>query len=552
MTKSSFDWNSIQNSLHALKFTTLGVSNVVKYIHDLDLLESEIYERQSSLARDYYTNPGDASARATLQSFYADIHPDASALVQACASRLSDVQDTLPEQWIPTLLPFIQSDEGKISGAIAELQGEAETYSSLSALVTYEYLDGQGDLLADRGSDDRSIRERAHRAMINAERIAAERKAELFVSLHAKRQSIARDAGFKSYADLAWSRPPLSERDYSRNDVIALRESVRRYIPGLLQILANTRKGTVGGARPWDDQIALDGKFHRSPIKDPDQALDAVGKILSELSPVLEKDFSRMRQMGVFNIAGPYDKYRQPITNYLPISGLPWVSCWYSGVSSSVFTLLHEVGHALHLYRIPKESLFRQHYPAKEYMEFVAQATETVSLPYLGHFFGEDSLPGVKLSLIERALKLIVNMTALDEFQERAYSLGEADTESLNEIYIDVLKHYPNGVDIDGIDDLVKFDWASWHVIVHPFYNLEYVLAWIGALTMLTGDEASGALLEKASARAQDAPTSSLFRDVGLRIPPTEADVAHLAAQLTSLVHISLNALSDHSIVGTK
>lgn len=552
MTESSFDWDSIQNSLQDLKCTILEANNVTKYVRDLDLLESEIYERQSSLARDYYTNPGDLSARTALQSFYADIQPDASALVQACASRLSDVQDTLPEQWIPTLLPFIQSDEGEISRAIAEIQGEAETYSSLSALVTYEYPDGQGDLLADRGSDDRSIRERAHRAMIKAERTAAERKAALFISLHAQRQSIARDAGFKSYTELAWSRPPLSERDYSRSDVVALRESVRKHIPGLLQVLANTRKTAVGGSRPWDDQIALDGKFHRSPIKDPEQALDAVGNILNDLSPALEKDFSHMRRMGVFNIAGSHEKYRQPITNYLPISGLPWVSCWYSGVSSSVFTLLHEVGHALHLYRIPKESLFRQHYPAKEYMEFIAQATETVSLPYLGHFFNEDSLPGVRLSLIERSLKLIIGMTALDEFQERVYSIDEVNIEILNEIYIDVLKQYPNGIDIDGIHDLVKFDWASWHVIVHPFYNLEYVLAWIAALTLLAGDEASGALLEKASARAQDAPTSSLFQAVGLRIPPTEADVAHLATQLTSLVHISLNALSDHSIVGTK
>ena len=120
MTESGFDWDSIQNSLHALKSTILEANNVTRYVHDLDLLESEIYERQSSLARDYYTNPGDLSARTALQSFYADIQPDASALVQACASRLSDVRDTLPEQWIPTLLPFIQSDEGEISRAIAD------------------------------------------------------------------------------------------------------------------------------------------------------------------------------------------------------------------------------------------------------------------------------------------------------------------------------------------------------------------------------------------------------------------------------------------------
>lgn len=546
-----FNWIPLRAALEQLQHAPLTPESAAVYVLELDQLEAAVYEQQSSLSRAYYTDPTNSDARAALVAFYEEVQPRAAALVKACAARLSVVQDALPQSWLPTLIPFINTGGDEyVTAALSRIQSEAERFGAISATVSYEYPDGEGDLLADRGSPDRAVRERAHLVMLDAERHAAKEKVELFVQLHAMRQDVARSAGYATYTDFAWSRPPLTERDYTRQDVAALREHMRNLFPPVLRRLNEIRRQTVGGARPWDQTLSLDGQLHRSFIKDPQEALDAVQRIMDDLSVELSGAFRALRAGGTLHVAGPDDDYRQPITNFLPVSGLPWVSCWYSSVPTSVFTLLHEVGHALHLYRMPKDALFRQHYPAKEYMEFVAQATETVSMLHMDHFYDQAALPAVQLSLIERALKTIITMTVLDEFQERAYALDVVTEPQLNALYHETLSRFMSGEDCEGLEELIAREWATWHVIVHPFYNIEYVLAWIGALAWMGRDD-GGHLLERATARHQDAPTGVLFSSLGLQIHPGMDELQAIRDRMVEVVENCLNQLHVRSIVTT-
>jgi len=542
-----FSWQKIREDLESLNQVDLSSENLVDYIRRLDDLEAAVYQESSSLLRNFYTQPESIEAHSAYSNFSQTIMAESATLVKSCAIRLNPFKDDLPKVWRSTLLPFMHMNAD--AGAAAELagiDGAAQEFNAFGTQIVYEYPDGQGDLLADRAHPDQEVREKAYRGLVGCMESARTAQAKLFIQLFVRRQRVARSSGETNFLSLAWKTEPLTERDYTPADVARLRNGIRRYISPLLIRLNGTRRTffKIEHFRPWDADLSIDGKSRLSVIESADDAIQAVESVLTDISPKLADVFRQLREEDVFSVVGEGAPFRQAYTDYLPKDELPWVSLWYNRSSTMVFALIHEVGHAIHLKSVPKDALFRQHFPSKEYTEFIAQSTEAMSLDYINHFFSQEDVPAVRLKFFERVLGSMVRMCMLDEFQERVYQLDEIDLDTLDRMYIDLLKEYPTGIDFEEIGELVKRDWVTWHVIVRPFYNMEYVIAWVAALQSLNlSPEKRALILEKGSSRAQDDETTRLFSDLNLAMLPTAGILDNLSKFLTEAIDADLNIL---------
>jgi len=173
----------------------------------------------------------------------------------------------------------------------------------------------------------------------------------------------------------------------------------------------------------------------------------------------------------------------------------PYVLMNYQGNLKDVFTLAHELGHAMHTYYSNKH----QEYPNADYRIFVAEVASTLNEALLN----ADLL--AKTSDAKRRAYLINNY--LDEFRGTVFrqtmfaefemivhgevGRGEAVTcEQLMEIYYDLNKQY-FGSDI-VVDELIAMEWARIPHFYRPFYVYKYATGFSAAAALAKQITAEG------------------------------------------------------------
>ncbi|MFB9991644.1 hypothetical protein ACFFLM_06650 [Deinococcus oregonensis] len=518
-----FDWSVTRRGLQVLLSDPLTSANVTDFMRSLDHLEAQVYEHQSWLEYATYTDPSNGSVRQALSDFKREVQLEARALIDGCAARIEPHFDALPEAWKPCLRPFVfrpKYDEA-VNQLLAEVSSRSTEFSAIQNAVIYVYPDGtEGNPLDVRGSPDAQVRERAHRAMLHAEAQVQGQYVTLFKELHSLRTQAAQQAGYATALDMLWYSEDLAERDYGIDEVRRLREQVKTYVCPLLQQIRDYRARLLNTPTltPWDAVIGLGGRSLRLQIPEVQATLDELGQVLLQLSPQLAHTFSTQREANLYAVAGVNDPYRPGYGNFLPVTGRSWITCWYANAPETLFILIHEVGHTLHRAMIGSDKLFRQHFPAVEYAEFVPQFLEVISLPHLTAFFGEEYLQDAQLLLLERALGVMVYRALMDEFQEVVYSRVTLDDLDLGALYLELLAHYPTGIDHSGLHDLHAVEWVNWHAFMRPFYGIEYVTAWYAALHWF--GEALPDQVDAIFSRSQDATTRNMFDDLGASMCP--------------------------------
>lgn len=174
----------------------------------------------------------------------------------------------------------------------------------------------------------------------------------------------------------------------------------------------------------------------------------------------------------------------------------PYVLLNYNGTLNHVFTLAHEMGHAIHSYY----SDGNQDYVYAGYKIFVAEVASTVNESLLIQYLIEHAdSPQEKAYLINYFLEqfrtTLYRQTMFAEFENVAHQLveqGEALTvETLCDIYYGLNQQY-FGEDVD-IDREISMEWARIPHFYNAFYVYQYATGFSAAIAIskaiLTGDE---------------------------------------------------------------
>lgn len=160
----------------------------------------------------------------------------------------------------------------------------------------------------------------------------------------------------------------------------------------------------------------------------------------------------------------------------------PYVLLNYKKTTNNVFTIAHELGHALHTYHSNKY----QPQAKADYRIFVAEVASTVNevllLKYLLKNSDDKKLKKYLLSYYTDMIKsTLFRQTQFAEFEYAAHTMAEEGKpltkDALNEVYYNLNKKYYGRSVVS--DDEIAYEWAR----IPHFYNAFYVYKYATGIT---------------------------------------------------------------------
>jgi len=166
----------------------------------------------------------------------------------------------------------------------------------------------------------------------------------------------------------------------------------------------------------------------------------------------------------------------------------PYVLLNYQETTNDIFTVAHEMGHALHTYK----SNETQVYAKADYTIFLAEIASTVNeVLLLKHLYKKSEDKNLKKYLLNYYMDMIrgtmFRQSQFAEFEQTAHAKAEAGEaltkESLNAIYYQLNKDYYG----DGIvhDAEIAYEWARIPHFYNAFYVYKYATGIISAISIV-------------------------------------------------------------------
>ena len=144
---------------------------------------------------------------------------------------------------------------------------------------------------------DRAVREDAYRKI--QERRLQDKDAlnELFNNLMAKRNEVAKNAGFTNYTDYRFKE--LGRFDYDKEACYAFHRAVKEQVVPLVKIIYQRKKEKLGldTLRPWDLEAEQDGVKALQPFATSDELLEKSITCFSKLRPFFGDCLAKMKSI---------------------------------------------------------------------------------------------------------------------------------------------------------------------------------------------------------------------------------------------------------------
>lgn len=223
----------------------------------------------------------------------------------------------------------------------------------------------------------------------------------------------------------------------------------------------------------------------------------------------------------------------------------PYVLMNYQGTLDHVFTLAHEMGHALHSYYTNRTQPYHySHYPI-----FLAEVASTTNEAILMHHLLETTEdPDLRLALLnqyaDQIRGTVVTQVMFAEFEHRIHTMAEAGEaltwQSVSQVYRDIFTRIC-GPELE-FDDRAALGWARIPHFYSGYYVYQYATGYSAAIAfarrILSGGEAERkAYLGFLEAGDSDYPIEILRRaGVDLTTPSAVNDTLDLFESLISRI----------------
>ena len=329
-------------------------------------------------------------------------------------------------------------------------------------------------------SSDRSVREAAFKSMFGTFEQFSNTIASTFTANIKQAMFFAKARGYSSTRAMYLAGSNVPETVYDN-----LIECVHEALPSMYRYVALRKKMLgVDELHMYDVYVPI---VPECKMKVPfDQAKET---ILKALEPMGEEYLAALKE-------GFDNRWIDACENAGKRSGAycsggstghPYVLMTYKETLDNMFTLAHEMGHAMHSYFSNKV----QPHQTAGYRIFVAEVASTCNEILLTRYLLKTTTDKAQRAYIvnhflDTFKGTLFRQTMFAEFEKTAHKMmedGEALTaEKLNKVYYDINAKYfgPDMV----CDDLIKLEWARIPHFYTPFYVYQYA----------TGISAAGAL----------------------------------------------------------
>lgn len=272
----------------------------------------------------------------------------------------------------------------------------------------------------------------------------------------------------------------------------SLIEAVHEALP-TLEKYANLRRRVLG----LDELHMYDLYCPLFPQDDSEIGIDrAKEMVLDAVAPLGEKYGRVMREAFANRWIDVYENPGKTTGAYsCGVYGVhPYVLLNYTDTLDDVFTLAHEMGHAMHSYL----SAEAQDYANNDYRIFVAEVASTVNEVLLTRaLLKKETDPRRRAYLLTHFLEgfrtTVFRQTLFAEFEKAThemYERGETLTaESMSAVYRDINVNYYRGVTVDAFNDI---EWAYIPHFYNAFYVYQYATGFCSAVAIADGILESG------------------------------------------------------------
>jgi len=497
MTPASSDtaiaprWEELEPRYQALMHESVDLD----WLHRWSDLASVVREAESRLSVATTVNTADAEAERAYDLYLDTVRPRASAAEHALKRRLIESGLTPADMQVPIEgmraevaifseqnLP-LESDLAKLSIEYDKRIG-AQTVEWEGRTVTLSRL---GTVLEET---DRDRREQAWR--LGMARRLQDRDAlnDLWARMLQKRIAIASNAGFgHDYRAYRWKQ--LKRFDYSPDDCKRFHEAIEQVVvPCVQRILARRRERMdVPSLRPWDLHVDLEGREPLRPFETDVQLKELGAHCFSRVDPALGGYFQTMRDEGLLDIGNRANKAPGGYCTMFPVRRRPFIFMNAVGQHADVRTLLHEGGHAFHVFESAHLPYVHQLDVPTEFAEVASMSMELLAMPSLsrqsGGNYSDQDLARAQIEHFEQLLTFWPYMAVVDAFQHWVYENPSAAAEPsrCDQTWADLWDRFMPGEDWSGLDVEKRTGWhRKLHIFQEPLYYIEYGLAQLGAV----------------------------------------------------------------------
>ncbi|MFZ0531838.1 MAG: M3 family oligoendopeptidase [Anaerolineales bacterium] len=546
-----WNWSLIKPYADDLAKRPLSSTNLADWIMDWSDLNRMLSEMFARLWVATTLNTADQKGKNCFNTFLDEVYTPSQAANQVLkqkllASRLQPEGFDIPlrnmrveaEIYREENLPLL-SEEKKLVNEYDEIIG-AQTVEWEGKEVTPTQL--QPVYL----SLDRSKREKAWRLAMERKLADRQKLNELWGRMLDVRVRIARNADFQDYRSYRWKE--LLRFDYTPENCVQFHEAIEQVVVPAARRIYDKRKQQLGLStlRPWDLNVDPQGREALKPYLTITELEDKVAAIFQQVDPELRGYFDIMRNKGLLDLDNRKDKAPGAYCNNYDMVMLPFIFENAVGLSTDVDTLLHESGHAFHVFEEAHLPYSHQLPVGMEFAEVASMAMELLASPYLlaseGGFYTEKDAARARIEHLEEAVLFWPYMAVVDAFQHWAYEnqSAAANPDNCDHKWAELWKRFMIGEDWSGLDDVMVTGWQrKQHIFEVPFYYVEYGMASLGAFQVwrnaLKDQKGAVAAYRRALALGGTVPLPKLYETAGGRFAfdaQTLQDAVSLAEEM--------------------
>jgi oligoendopeptidase F len=304
------------------------------------------------------------------------------------------------------------------------------------------------------------------------------------------RRQIAANADLgDDYRAYRWRE--LLRFDYTPEDCASFHDAIEQVVVPAAERAYERRKRRMGveRLRPWDLLVDARARPALSPFAEVDQLIAGCTRIFDHVDPALGGHFQRMQRDGLLDLDNRKNKAPGGYCHEFPAARQPFIFMNAVGIHDDVQTMLHEAGHAFHVYETAELPYVHQLHVGSEFAEVASMAMELLAAPYLaaehGGFYTPAEAARARASHLEHLLRFWPYMAVVDAFQHWVYTHPQqaVDPAACDAQWDALWGRFMRGVDWSGLDEIRATGWhRKLHIHQLPFYYVEYGLAQLGAV----------------------------------------------------------------------
>jgi oligoendopeptidase F len=490
-------WEDIEPRYRELEERDVTAETVADYLNDWSTLAARVEELGTRLEVATTINTADESASTRFRAFVQDVQPRIKEAEHRLKQKLLGIGHVPEGMEIPVRIMRRQVEMFREENLplLSQEQLLFEEYFKITGAQTVEWEGNEipiVQLTPVYEDQDRDRRERAWRLAATRRLQDAAAIDEIWSKLLDVRLRIAENAGFPDYRSYRWNA--LSRFDYTPDDAKRFGAAVEAVVVPACRRLTERRREKLGidSIRPWDRYVDPSGKPGVHPYDGMPEFLDTLSTVFHRVDPTIGGYFDTMRHEDLLDLESRKNKAPGGYCTVFAAIDRPFIFGNCVGTQGDVDLLLHEGGHAFHVFESSSLPYLQQRSIGAipmEFAEVASMAMELLARPYLtredGGFYSDEDASRVRRAHLEFSLVQWTWIAIIDGFQHWIYEhTEEAKVPArLDEVWRDLVGRYMPFTDWSGLERELGNDWRRvLHIFGLPFYYIEYGLAQIGAV----------------------------------------------------------------------